>query len=189
MRRLIMWNTISLDGFFEGSRSWDLALQQHAWGPELEAFIEAQARTFGALVLGRVTYSGFAGYWADRNGPVADVLNSVPKIVFSRTLKTATWNNSRIATEKLSVEVGRLKAETGNDVFVLGSGLICTQLAAENLIDEYRFGVVSTILGTGHPLFGSNRLEIPLRVVESTPLGPKCVVLRCVPEKSHVRRE
>jgi dihydrofolate reductase len=181
MRRLILWDLITLDGFFEGKEPWDLEFHKFAWGPELEAFIVDQTRTIGTVLFGRVTYEGMASYWPGQTGPVARVMNSVPKVVFSRTLTEAKWNNARVVRGNLLEEVRRLKSEPGNDLFVLGSGLVSTQLAAADLIDEYRFGVVSLILGSGHPLFGTNRLRVPLRVVEGNQLGPRCTFLRCEP--------
>ena len=89
MRNLIMWNLVTLDGYFEGAKSWDLDWHNYAWGEELERFSIEQLKTIDALLFGRVTYEGMASYWTTAKGEVAesaDAMNRIPKIVFSKTL-------------------------------------------------------------------------------------------------------
>src|SRR5271169_5090342 len=86
MSRLIMWNLMTVDGCFEGAKSWDLAFHQAVWGPELEAFSIEQLRTADRLLFGRVTYEGMAAYWRTAQGEVADFMNRLPKVVFSTSL-------------------------------------------------------------------------------------------------------
>ena len=96
MRRLIMWNLMTLDGCFEGPRAWDVAFHEYAWGEELERFTHEQTGEVGALLFGRVTYEGMAAYWSKATGETADFMNAAPKYVFSRTLESADWNNTTL---------------------------------------------------------------------------------------------
>jgi len=184
MARLIMWNLITLDGFFEGPKSWDLDFHQHAWGPELEAFVSEQTKSVGTLLLGRVTYQGFASYWSTQKGEIADFMNRVPKVVFSRTLDRAEWSNTRLVKTKLESEVAKLKKEPGKDVFLFGSASLAARLSNQGLIDEYRLGIVPMVLGQGKPLFEANPEPIKMRVLEARPLGRTCLLLRCEPERA-----
>jgi len=93
MARLIMWNLISLDGYFEGPNS-DLSFMQYAWGPELEAFVNEQANGFGTIVFGRKTYDGMWAYWRDKTDFIGKIMNETPKVVFSRSLSSADWRYS-----------------------------------------------------------------------------------------------
>src|SRR5437870_3991 len=96
MRKLIMWNLVTLDGFFEGPNSWDLGWHEYVWGEELERLSIEQSRSIGALVFGRVTYEGMAAYWSTATGEIAEFMNGVPKIVVSTTLEAADWSNTRL---------------------------------------------------------------------------------------------
>lgn len=180
MVRLIMWNLVSLDGLFEGPGS-DLSFMQYAWGPELELFIHAQASLFGTLVFGRKTYVGMAEFWADKTDFIGQIMNETPKVVFSNTLAKAEWPPARVARGDLRTEVERIKRGSRKDAYVLGSANLCAQLARENLIDEYRVGLVSMLVGGGRPMFSDIASRIPLRLVESRPLGDKITLLRYEP--------
>ncbi len=94
MRKLIMWNLVTLDGCFEGEKPWDLAWHELVWGEELEQLSIEQLRSADMLVFGRATYEGMAAYWTTAQGEIADYMNSLPKVVCSRSLHTADWNNS-----------------------------------------------------------------------------------------------
>jgi len=97
MRKLIMWNVITLDSYFEGMQNWDLSFHEVIWGPELEKLSLEQLHSADYLVFGRVTYEGMAAYWTKaegENAEIAELMNKIPKLVFSKTLKTADWNNS-----------------------------------------------------------------------------------------------
>ncbi len=93
MRKLIMWNIITLDGYFEGNQNWDLTFHNVVWGQELEKLSAEQLHSADYLVFGRVTYEGMAAYWTKEEGEIADLMNRIPKLVFSKTLKLADWNN------------------------------------------------------------------------------------------------
>lgn len=97
MSKLILWNMLSLDGYFEGATSWDVGWFQSFFSKELEDFSIEQLRRADALLFGRVTYEGMAAYWQTATGEIADYMNSLPKVVFSRTLKHVDWANARLA--------------------------------------------------------------------------------------------
>jgi hypothetical protein len=99
VRKLIVWNLVTLDGYFEGAKSWEIDWHEEVWGEELEQLSLEQSRSAGMLLFGRVTYQGMADYWSSQNGEIADFMNSIPKIVFSRTLERAEWNNTRLVKE------------------------------------------------------------------------------------------
>src|SRR5437660_8294887 len=87
MRKVIMWNVVSLDGFFEGAKSWDLGWHDSIWGEELERLSIDQLKSADMLLFGRATYEGMASYWSSAKGEVADLMNQIRKVVFSRTLE------------------------------------------------------------------------------------------------------
>jgi len=98
MRKVIMWNMVTIDGFFEGPKSWDIDWHEYAWGDELERLSIEQSKSVGMLLFGRVTYQGMATYWSSATGEIADFMNSIPKVVFLRTLERAEWNNTRLVS-------------------------------------------------------------------------------------------
>ena len=179
MRRLVMWNMITLDGYFEGAQKWDLDFHNRGWGDELQQLSTEQLSTADMLLFGRVTYEGMAQYWPNESGEIADFMNSIPKVVFSRTLSDAAWKNTRVAADAES-EVRRLKAEDGKDMYIFGSADVCASL--EPQIDEYRIGLNPILLGQGTPLFKSKPRSQNLKLLEARPLKTGCVILRYAPE-------
>jgi dihydrofolate reductase len=153
MARLIMWNLITLDGLFEGAEKWDLHHHQYVWGDELEQFSIEQASEAEAVLFGRVTYEGMAAYWSSAIGRVAGIMNSIPKIVFSKTLASADWNNTRLVRRRAEEEVAELRRRPGKDLLVFGSAELCDGLLRADLFDEIRLCVVPVVLGEGTPLF------------------------------------
>ena len=182
MRKLIMWNMVTLDGFFEGSKSWELDWHEYVWGEELEQLSIEQLKTAGMLLFGRVTYLGMADYWTSAKGEVADFMNSLPKVVFSRTLEKADWNNTRLVKANAEEEVAELKRQPGKDLFVFGSANLSSTLMRNGLFDEYRLGINPVILGGGNPLFKLNPNRMKLKLLEARPLKSGCVILRYQPE-------
>lgn len=156
MRKLIMWNVITLDGYFEGTRHWDLSFHEKIWGQELEKISLEQLRSADYLVFGRVTYEGMAAYWTKtgiEEEEVAKLMNSIPKIVFSRTLKSAEWNNTTIISDNASGEIQKLKEQGEKDIYVFGSADLSDTFIKDDVFDEYRIGIAPVILGSGRPLF------------------------------------
>jgi dihydrofolate reductase len=182
-RRLIMWNLVTLEGFFEGAKKWDLDWHEYVWGDELEQLSLEQGKSADALLFGRVTYEGMASYWSTATGAVADFMNSVPKVVFSRTLAKADWNNTRVVRDDAVGEVAKLKSALGKNLYVFGSADLSATLTQHDLFDEYRLCVVPVLLGAGTPLFkpGGERKRMKLR--ETRPLKSGGVILFCEPDR------
>ena len=188
MRRLIVWNLVTLDGFFEGRKSWEIDWHGYVWGEELEQLSLNQLKSADTLLFGRVTYEGMAAHWPTQKGEVADFMNNVVKVVFSRTLESAKWNNTRLVKENAEEEVARLKQQLGKDVFIFGSANLSSTLIRHNLIDEYRPAVTPVILGGGNPLFKPSPARMRLKLVEARPLKSGCVILRYQPESTPITR-
>jgi dihydrofolate reductase len=186
MRNLIIWNLITLDGFFEGAKSWELDWHNLVWGEELDRLSIEQLKTAGMLLFGRVTYEGMASYWSAAKGEVAEVaerMNAIPKIVFSRTLEKAEWNNTRLIKENAVEEVIRLKREPGKDLFIFGSADLSSAFMQHGLIDEYRLGVVPVILGGGNPLFKPAPQRMKMKLIDVKTFATGFVILRYQPAK------
>jgi dihydrofolate reductase len=175
-----MWNMVTLDGSFEGAESWDLRFHDEGWGEELQQFSIDQMNAADLLLFGRRTYEGMASYWQSATGVIADQMNAIPKIVFSRTLASADWSNTRLVRTDAEREVAQLKQATGKDILVFGSAELCDSLRRANLIDEYRIGVNAIVLAAGHPLFKPGH-ETKLRLLRADALRTGCVVLRYAP--------
>ena len=183
MRKLIMWNVITLNGYFEGTQNWDLSFHNTIWGQELEKISIEQLKAADYLVFGRVTYEGMAAYWTNAEGEaaeqeVAKLMNSIPKLVFSRTLKSAEWNNTTIISEDASAEIKRLKQEDGKDMYVFGSANLSETFINDNLFDEYRIGIAPVILGNGRPLFKQGIAIENLSLVSTQQLLTGGVILK-----------
>jgi dihydrofolate reductase len=172
MRKLIVFNSISLDGYFvdiNGEMKWaHNAKQDEEW----DAFVASNAHGGGMLVFGRITYELMKSYWptpfAAQNYPVmAERMNNFQKVVFSRTLDDATWKNTRLVKEAMAEEIRRMKKDAGNDLVILGSGSIVSQLTQEQLIDEYQIVVIPIILGKGRTLFDGIREHLKLELVRT----------------------
>lgn len=182
MGKLIMWNLITLDGYFEGEKNWDLSFHETVWGPELERFSLEQLHAISYLVFGRVTYEGMAAYWQPEKGDIADLMNSVPKVVCSRTLTSADWNNSMLIKENVSREIAALKEKSDKDLYVFGSANLSETLIDEDLFDEYRIGIAPVLLGKGRHLFPQGLTEKKLSLIASQPLQTGGVILTYKPQ-------
>ena len=185
MGKLIVFNSISLDGFFvdaKGDMSW-------AYNPiadeEWNAFVAGNAASGGTLVFGRVTYEMMAAYWptpaaAQGSPEVARGINAASKVVFSRTLRAASWNNCTVAKGDLASEIRRMK--TARDgIAVLGSGTIVSQLVAQGLVDELQCVVVPVALGSGRTMFDGVSRAIRLKLLGSRTFHNGNVLLRYEP--------
>lgn len=171
MRKVIMFNRISIDGYFAGQNG---EIDWFIPDPELDKALHemGQPSTVApdTVLLGRVTYQLFESHWPkvakDPDAPkeariIADELNQMTKVVFSNTLKEVSWENTKLVKGDVAKEVGRLKQEKGSDILIFGSGTIVQQLTASGLIDEYLFAVTPVILGAGKSLFkGVKKLDI-----------------------------
>lgn len=169
MRKLFLFDLMSLDGYFEGLNrdiSW------HNVDAEFNEYAVGMLNSVDMLLFGRVTYELMARFWpsaeALRDDPiVAERMNALPKIVFSRTLDRARWNNTRLVKDHMEEEIGNLKQQPGKDMALLGSGDVMVQLAQRGLIDEFRIMVNPLVLGRGKPLFQGITDRLNLNLVKT----------------------
>ena len=178
MRKVIVWNMVTLDGYFEGPKPWEIDWHEYVWGEELERFSLDQAQEVGALLFGRKTYEGMAGYWSTANGEIAEFMNSIAKVVFSNTLETTGWSNTRLVKGSAEEEGARLKQEPGKDLFIFGSANLTGSLTKHGLIDEYRIGLNPLVLGGGTPMFKPSDERMRLKLLEARPMQSGVVLLR-----------
>lgn len=185
MGKVIVWNLVTLDGYFEGTKKWDLDFHMQAWGPELEALSREFGKKAEALVFGRVTYEGMKAYWttAEDDTEVKAYMNALPKIVASHTLETSDWNNTRIVKD-IAGELAQLKQATDKDIYIFGSADLIASLLQSDVIDEIMLCVVPVLLGKGTPLFKPADQRKPLKLLESRPLASGGVILRYETEKT-----
>jgi dihydrofolate reductase len=166
MRKLGVFNFMTLNGLYKGPNE-DISWHRH--GEEESAFAAEGANARTTLVFGRVTYEMMASYWptpmAHQNSPdVAKGMNESEKIVFSKTLKNPSWNNTKVISANIIEEMKKLKKTSGPDLTILGSGSLVTQFAEHGLIDDYQFMVDPVALGDGIPSFKgmSHKLDLKL---------------------------
>jgi dihydrofolate reductase len=170
MPKLSMFNSVSLDGYFtdlKNDMSW-----AHQRDPEWDEFVGGNASGKGRLLFGRVTYEMMADFWpspqaAQMMPDVAKGMNASAKVVFSKTLDKAAWDNTVLLKGDLATEVKKLKADSGSDIVILGSGSLVAQLAQENLIDEYQIVIAPVAIGGGRTLFEGLKKNLRLKLAKS----------------------
>ncbi len=172
MRRVVVMNRISIDGFFAGP---DGEIDWFVPDPDVDRALHGGARA-DTVLLGRFTYQMFASYWPDvlhdPRAPegarmMARELNEMTKVVFSTSLPDVTWENSKLLRTDLVLEVSKLKQAAGSDIIIFGSGTLVQQLAPARLIEDYFLIVTPVVLGRGKPLFADlNRLNLTLADVQ-----------------------
>lgn len=180
MRRLHVFNNISVDGYFtdaRGDMSW-----AHRHDEEWTAFTSGNASGTGELLFGRVTYEMMAAFWPTPQAAamlpeVAKGMNAMRKYVVSRTLRKVDWQNTVRLDGDLSAAVQTLKAEPGPDIVILGSGTVVSQLTAAGLIDGYQLVLTPTVLGKGRTLFETVSGPLGLKLTKSRAFGNGNVVL------------
>lgn len=194
-RRIVMFNWVSADGYFaapDGNLDWVVPDEEQA---------KAAARdiqNFDTVLFGRRTYEIFAAFWphavvdasgtvpdphhpgrrSREHGTIAKALNSMTKLVFSRTLKEVTWKNSRLLREFDAREIETMKGQPGKGMIIFGSGSIVSQFTQRGLIDEYQFVVCPILLGSGQLLLRGVSNCLRLALLEAKPLPSGDVILR-----------
>ena len=182
MGRIVVTEFVSLDGVMEdpgGSENfkyggWSFEISR---GDEGDKFKLDEALEADALLLGRVTYQGFADAWPSRSGEFADKFNSMPKYVVSSTLDEAEWNNSTVIKGDVVEAVSKLRQGPGGDIVVHGSAQLVQSLLEHDLVDELRLMVYPVVLGSGKRLFGDTSQRKPLRLVNSRTVGDGVAIL------------
>jgi len=170
MRKIILFNLITVDGYFEGNDKWDIAW--HQVDDEFNEFSINQLNQADGLIFGRVTYQGMASYWPTSAAIqddliVAEKMNSIQKYVFSNTLQTVEWNNTQIIKGDAVEGLRRLKQQSGNELYIFGSANLASAFISHSLIDEFRLMVNPIILGRGNPLFMPDNGTLNLTLINT----------------------
>jgi dihydrofolate reductase len=169
MRKIVVFNMVTLDGYFSGQGG---DISWHNVDAEFNEYTIEKVNAGNTLLFGRVTYELMASFWpspkAIKNDPiVAERMNNLPKIVFSRTLDKVDWNNTRLVKDDMLSEIRRMKQDSGNDMAILGSGSIVSQLAQQGLIDEYQIMVNPVVIGKGKTMFQGIRDKLALKLTKT----------------------
>jgi dihydrofolate reductase len=182
MGRIVVTEFVSLDGVMEdpgGSENfkyggWSFEFDR---GEEGNRFKLDETLSSEALLLGRVTYEGFATSWPEREGEFADKFNTMPKYVVSSTLKNPEWDNSTVLDGDVVTEVTKLKQELAGNIVVHGSARLVEALLEHDLVDEIRLMVFPVVLGSGKRVFGETSDKKPLRLASSKLVGDGVAIL------------
>jgi dihydrofolate reductase len=182
MGRIVITEFVSLDGVMEAPgggedyehAGWTFEINR---GAEGEKFKLDETFASEALLLGRVTYEGFAAAWPSVENEFADKFNSMPKYVVSSTLQMAEWNNSTVLSGDVVEEVSKLKQEHDGDIVVHGSARLVQTLIEHDLVDELRLMVFPVVLGSGKRLFGDTSDKKRLRLTDSKTVGDGVAIL------------
>jgi dihydrofolate reductase len=191
--RIVVTEFVSLDGVMEdpgGSEDfrhggWSFEFNR---GDEGDQFKLDETMESEALLLGRVTYEGFAAAWPSREGEFADKFNQMPKYVVSSTLENPEWTNSTVLGGDVADAVTRLKREHDGNIVVHGSARLVQTLLEHDLVDEVRVMVFPVVLGSGKRLFGETTDKKPLRLVDSKTVGDGVAIMIYEPARSDAQR-
>lgn len=169
MRKLVVFNHVSLDGYFTDAKN-DMSWA-HKQDAEWNAFAEANAAGGGSLLFGRVTYDLMKSYWPtpaalEQFPKIAERMNNLPKVVFSRTMDKPSWKNTEVVKGDIAAAVREMKESPGPDMALMGSGSIVSQLTQAGLIDVYQIVVNPIVLGSGRTMFEGVNKKVPLRLTE-----------------------
>lgn len=175
MRRTIVSNLVSLDGFFEGPNN---ELDWHVIDAEFFDYAKDMLRNAGTLVFGAATYEMMAAYWPTAApDEIAEKMNGLPKIVFSQKLQEADWSNTTLIRNNAGEEISRLKQQPGKDIVILGSAKLASSLLQLGMIDEYRVILNPVLIGQGKPLFPSVTGRIRMKLISTRTFESGVVVL------------
>jgi dihydrofolate reductase len=173
MRKLFFQMMVTLDGYIEGPNH---ELDWHVVDEDFFAYVTEMLGSIDAILLGRVTYEMFAAFWPTATSGEARAMNELPKIVFSRTLQSVAWRNSRLVTGDAAEEIARLKRQPGKDLAIFGSNALAASLAPLGLIDEYRIFITPVVLGAGTPLLKGLARPLKLSLLRREPLESGVVI-------------
>jgi dihydrofolate reductase len=188
MARIVVTEFVSLDGVMEDPGGAE-DFEHGGWTFEIERgdgdrFKMEETRESDALLLGRVTYEGFAAAWPSRDGAFADKFNGMPKYVVSSTLEDPEWSNTTVLDGDVVEEVSKLRRETPGDIVVHGSAQLVQTLLEAELVDELRLMVFPVLLGSGRRLFGSTDGKRRMQLAESKTVGDGVAILIYEPAQS-----
>jgi dihydrofolate reductase len=181
MGRIVVTEFVSLDGVMEAPGGEDF--KYPGWSFEIDRgedgnqFKLEETMEADVLLLGRVTYEGFAGAWPSREGEFADKFNSMPKYVISSTLKDPEWNNTTVLSGDVVDEVTKLKQEHDGTIQVPGSNRLVHTLVEHDLVDQVNQMIFPVVLGTGKRVFGETSDKKAMRLVDAKTVGDGVVIL------------
>ncbi len=169
MAKLCIWNLVTLDGYFEGEKKWDIQFHERAWGPELSILSKDWGTTTEMLVFGRITYEGMKAYWttAEEDEDITAFMNDTPKLVASRTITSSDWKNTTVTADIIG-DIRHLKQTASKPIRVFGSAELCDSLLRAVLVDEIMIGVAPVLLGRGTPFFKQGRDTTTLKLIRSS---------------------
>lgn len=176
---------VTLDGYMSGSEC-ELDWHFQYWTKDMAATFCEELSKADTILLGRVTYNAMARYWPSKvaypslrgeDVAFANMMNSVTKIVFSKTITSPEWSNSKLANGNLEDEINLLKQELGKDIIVYGSGRLVTSLIKSGMVDEYQLWLHPVVLGKGKPLFKSIHSRLYMKIVNIKAFSSGVVIL------------
>jgi dihydrofolate reductase len=176
MRKVALTMSVTLDGYGAGPND-EMDWVTDSLNEEILGFVGDQLSANGGLLLGRVTYQIWAGYWPYQTGSIAEKIGNALKIVFSRTLDSVDWKNTRLVKGDVAEEVRKLKAQPGKELMLQGGVGLAQTFINLGLVDEYRLLVYPVVLGAGKPLFRDVRDRLPLTLTESRTFSNGAVLL------------
>ena len=185
MRKIIFFMLTSLDGYFEGQ---DRDISWHNVDEEFNEFAIEQLNNVDTLLFGKVTYAMMASYWptpaAKTDDPVvAEKMNTTPKLVFSKMLNKAEWQNTRLIKDNFVEETQKLKKQSGKDMIILGSSDLAVSFMEHGLIDEFRVMVNPLVLGDGKSLFKGIQGKLDLKLIKTQTFKNGNVLLYYEPQR------
>jgi dihydrofolate reductase len=183
MRKIIVSNYMSLDGFLAGP---DGEIDWFVWDDEMAQYSKDLIGSIGTILFGRVTYELMAAYWPTASSPADDpaiisAMNDLPKIVYSRTLDKADWKNTTVAKEARKEDILDMKRQPGKDIVIYGSSSLVSQFTQWGVIDDYRIFVNPVVLGKGKPEFPGFKDMVKLGLLETRAFKSGVVLLRYQP--------
>jgi dihydrofolate reductase len=183
--KIIVWNLVSLDGYFEGTKKWDLDFHNRVWGEELRQVSIDFGKSAGLLVFGRVTYEGMKAHWTttEDEDEITQYMNALPKLVASRSLTASDWNNTEM-TADIADELRRRRKTLDKTIYVFGSAELTQSLLEAGLVDEIMLCLAPVRLGRGTPLFKDSSKSQNFNLLEARPLKTGAVILRYAPQVS-----
>ncbi len=184
MRKIIVLSYLSLDGF-TGSNS---DANWIVWDDSVNEYYKETQRTTDTVLFGHASFDALKNYWSTPKASAEDpemieYINQTKKIVFSKTLKKADWNNSTVLPEIVPGEIAAMKKESGKDILIIGSGSVVSQMENAGLIDEYRFIIIPVALGDGKPYFQKLDDKLNLKLLETKSFACGNMLLRYQPDK------
>ena len=180
MRKVIFQMSISVDGYIEGPGR---ELDWHIGDDEFNAYAVETLKATDVFIMGRKTYELMAGYWPTEpdSDPVKEYMNGRPKLVFSRTLKRADWQNSRLAKGSIADEVARLKEHPGDGLLWVGGSDLAASFLEQGLLDELRIIMEPILLGAGKTVFDAIKKRYPLKLLSTKSFKSGNVILTYEP--------